>query len=192
MAPRSQQTRGQSSSYRTTGRASGLLHTGTSRLVVLSLVILVCVSLLVPVVRNYMKQYNQLAELDEQITAQQTTNAELTNELRRWEDDNFVIAQARERLTFVFPGETPYRVMDSERAAIERERERQPTIKPAMKKPWYGTLWESIEDAGNGTPGDATEDQAPRDDSVAPDNDVTDNGETKPTDGAENPTDGGQ
>lgn len=107
MAPRSQQTRGQSSSYRTTGRASGLLHTGTSRLVVLSLVILVCVSLLVPVVRNYMKQYNQLAELDEQITAQQTTNAELTNELRRWEDDNFVIAQARERLTFVFPGKHP-------------------------------------------------------------------------------------
>ncbi len=154
----------------------------------LGLVVLMCASLLVPVVRNYMKQYNQLAELREQIQVQETINADLENQLERWQDDSYVIAQARERLTFVFPGEIPYRVMDSENAQLVQENQEQPVIKPAMKQPWYSTLWDSVQEAGSldDAPGEDADNQPDDSDDSGAGEDAT------PPEGEQPSTDEGQ
>lgn len=106
------------------------------------------VVVLAPVARNYVKQYNANADISEQIAEQQSKNESLRNELSRWEDDSYVIAQARERLTFVFPGETPYRVMgwDPEDLTSVGDIPMQPAAVESSKKvPWYEDVLGSIQ-----------------------------------------------
>jgi hypothetical protein len=78
---------------------------------------------------------------------------DLNAQLARWNDPPFVIAQARERLAFVFPGETPYRVVDPEVArpaaegSVDAVRAGETDIKDG---PWYNRMWESIHTVGEG------------------------------------------
>ena len=74
----------------------------------------------------------------------------LSDDLARWDDNAFVIAQARERLAYVFPGETPYRVVDPELVEAAKEEEGGAIHAPdtTVTNPWYSTLWDSIEEAG--------------------------------------------
>ena len=111
---------------------------------------MVCLVIVVPVTRNYIKQYNELKDLRIQIAEQQAKNDALRNKISRWDDDSYVIAQARERLTFVFPGETPYKIMgwdggDSGPTTTDED----PALFPDQEVPWYDFMWQSIEKAGN-------------------------------------------
>lgn len=122
----------------------------TVRIVALVSCAIIALVILAPVARNYIKQYNANSDLKAQIAAQQAENEELRNNLSRWEDNNYVIAQARERLTFVFPGETPYRVMgwdsqDLEEIAPENT---SPALFPDQKMPWYEELLGSVQQSG--------------------------------------------
>ncbi|WP_435298411.1 septum formation initiator family protein [Timonella sp. A28] len=130
-------------------RNYGFLQTAGSRAVALVLVLGLCAVILTPVLRDFIKQYNELSELRTDIEEQQAHNDELRNELKRWEDEKFVIAQARERLTFVFPGETPYRVMGWHPEEIEVPQDKEPALFPDQKAPWYESVWNSVEKAGN-------------------------------------------
>jgi hypothetical protein len=62
----------------------------------------------------------------------------LRAELKDWEDPAFVIAQARSRLHFVFPGEVGYVVLGEDDRPIVPEEER-----AAHQAPWYSRLWDS-------------------------------------------------
>jgi len=110
----------------------------------------VCLVIVVPVTRNYIKQYNELKDIRIQIAEQQAKNDALRNKISRWDDDSYVIAQARERLTFVFPGETPYKIMgwdggDNGPTTTDED----PALFPDQEVPWYDFMWQSIEKAGN-------------------------------------------
>ncbi len=61
--------------------------------------------------RIYVGQANDLATAEAQIKERSDRIAELEDELRRWDDPAFVRAQARERLGWVVPGETGFRVL---------------------------------------------------------------------------------
>lgn len=114
------------------------------------IVIGICAVILTPVLRNYFKQYNANNAIKAEISKQQAINEELRNELDRWQDDKYVIAQARERLTFVFPGESPYRVMGWDSQDLEAIEESQgPTLFPNQDVPWYENLWQSVQKTGN-------------------------------------------
>lgn len=140
-------------------RQVGFFQSTGARLVGLGLVLAICVLMVLPVARNYFNQRANLSELQQDLAAREEVNADLKNQLDRWKDDKFVIAQARERLTFVFPGERPYRVMDSEEFVPPEETNSGPQIKPEVKEPWFNTLWSSVEQAGNiGSPDSATKD----------------------------------
>lgn len=130
-------------------RQVGFFQSSGARLVGLALVLAICVLMVLPVARNYFNQRANLSELEQDLAAREEINADLENQLDRWKDDKFVIAQARERLTFVFPGERPYRVMDSEDFVPPEETKTGPQIKPEVKEPWFTTLWSSVEQAGN-------------------------------------------
>lgn len=133
-------------------RNFGLFHNASVRLLALTAMVIVAVVIITPVARNYMKQYNANADIQQQIAEQQTKNEALRNDVSRWEDDSYVIAQARERLTFVFPGETPYRVMgwdpedlsDGDSLPVQKNSD----AVPRNKVPWYEDVFGSIAKSG--------------------------------------------
>ena len=100
--------------------------------------------------RIYLDQQHQLALADQQISERTTRIAELQAELERWDDPNFVRAQARDRLGWVMPGEIGYRVVDSNGepigAGVTLEAEQQ---LPAGEHDtmWWDRMWGSVQTA---------------------------------------------
>ncbi|WP_345714150.1 septum formation initiator family protein, partial [Kineococcus glutinatus] len=68
-------------------------------------------------------------------------------ELDRWGDDEFVRAQARERLQYVMPGETPYVVDQDSDADAVAPADAAATV-PRPTEAWYANVWESLRVAG--------------------------------------------
>jgi len=61
--------------------------------------------------RIYFHQSRQIATARAEITTRQQRIAELQGELARWNDAQYVKTQARDRLGWVIPGETGFRVI---------------------------------------------------------------------------------
>lgn len=125
------------------------------RALALGVVLLVAFSVLLPTVRAYLGQRAELESLAAEVAAMEQNHEELQAELDRWSDEAYVAARARERLSFVMPGETAYRVIDpdvvAEPPAVENEAG--PLAGPALPagsalQPWYTTVWESVQIAG--------------------------------------------
>lgn len=116
------------------GRALGV--TSPRRAALLALVVgAVALSVAVPL-RNYVSQRSELATVHEQQQILADQVAELERRRALLADPRHVEAQARERLRYVRPGETPYMVQLPAQAA-----------KPAAAEPedpWFDRLWESI------------------------------------------------
>jgi cell division protein FtsB len=123
------------------------------RTLVLAAVLGLAFALVWPSVRVYLDQRAQVGELRAERDTAQTEVDDLTAQLGRWNDPAFVVAQARERLAYVFPGETPYRVVDPEVArpvaegSVDAVRAGETD---ATDGPWYDTMWESIQTVGEG------------------------------------------
>ena len=64
--------------------------------------------------RAYLEQRDHIASLRAGIAESEAHIAALQREKKRWRDDAYVIAQARERFAFGFPGEIGYRVLDED------------------------------------------------------------------------------
>ena len=131
------------------------------RAVVLTAVMALALAVMVPSVRAYLKQQETLQDVQGQVVDAQAQVDELQGQAARWNDPAYVIAQARDRLVYVLPGETPYRVVDpqfvvdpagsnpaaSGRAPLAGTTPGSPTD---VVRPWFATLWRSIERAGAG------------------------------------------
>jgi Septum formation initiator len=98
----------------------------------------------------YLGQQHDLAVAEQQIRDRTAQVADLEAELNRWNDPDYVRAQARARLGWVMPGETGYRVVGADGqpigggVALESERglaqgERAPV--------WWDRLLGSIDTA---------------------------------------------
>ena len=84
----------------------------TRRALVLALVVVVLAISYAGSLRIYFTQVQELAAAEQEIRERQSQLADLQTELARWDDPAYVRAQARERLGWVLPGETGYRVVD--------------------------------------------------------------------------------
>lgn len=120
------------------------------RLIVLLLVVAVSVVVLVPTLRVYVRQQAEERAVSAEVAQTQARVEILQHELARWEDPDFVRAQARTRLGYVMPGQQPYIVVDPESVVGD---EAQEEYEAAMgyvppRGPWYLELWESVEVAG--------------------------------------------
>ncbi|MEU4740980.1 septum formation initiator family protein [Actinosynnema sp. NPDC023658] len=138
--PRKPQSRARTRAGAGTGGAFGM--TGTRRAALLAMVVCaLALSIAVPL-RTYLAQRE---ELRGSYAAQETLRAEvdrLEQRKRELADPAHVEAEARRRLHYVRPGETPYVVQLPGDAERELE-ERRPATKPAEDKAWYEQLWDS-------------------------------------------------
>ncbi|MEP7763016.1 septum formation initiator family protein [Sanguibacter sp. 25GB23B1] len=141
---------------RTGAEPTGWLRVFTVRSAVFVLVALMAFVLVTPTAVQFLKQREDLQALRAEVDDTRSQNADLTNELDRWADDKYVIAQARERLTFVFPGETPYRVIDPESVVETTDPETGQVVQDGAvtdgldaEQPWYTTVWETVQVAGD-------------------------------------------
>ncbi|ROS22992.1 septum formation initiator family protein [Cellulomonas sp. PhB150] len=127
------------------------------RALVFALVLVMAFVLVYPTLNSYIRQQAQLADLNAQVEAAKTRNDDLQADVDRWADPAYVVAQARERLSFVLPGETPYRVVDPETVPDAPVAADGPSsvIDSTSTKPWYTSVWESVAVAGK-LPVDAT------------------------------------
>lgn len=126
-------------------------RTITMRTLVLALVLLVAFIVLAPTARAFIVQTEHQRRVQAEQAAVSAEVERLESQLERWTDISYIQAQARERLGFVMPGETPYRVIDPETVPVEDGAEfedLQAAVNTAPQVPWYLTLSESVEEAG--------------------------------------------
>ena len=86
----------------------------TVRAMVFSCVLLLAFVLVYPTLHSYLQQRVEVDQLRGQVEAARQRNDDLEADLERWDDPAYVTAQARERLSFVMPGEKAFRVIDPE------------------------------------------------------------------------------
>jgi len=118
----------------------------TVKFVVLAVLVVLAVAVVLPSVRAYVRQQQQLEQLRAEVAQVEQEVTDLQAELARWDDNAYVIAQARERLSYVFPGERPFRVVDPEfvtgEAPVENSITR--TTPDEQSEAWYVTVWDSL------------------------------------------------
>lgn len=127
----------------------------TLRSIGIVLVLLVAFIVLAPTLRAYITQQEQLRDLNSQLADTNERIAQLEAELARWDEPDYVRQQARDRFSYVAPGETAYRVVDPETVTGEdpmgdltAEAEGRSPYAPSASDPWYVSVWESVEVAG--------------------------------------------
>jgi hypothetical protein len=101
--------------------------------------------------RAYLQQQAHTADLQAQIADTTKDIEALEREKRRWQDEAYVEAQARQRFGYVMPGETSYLVLDEKGEPLDSpdelaDPETAPTVVPDA---WWDTAWRSVEAAGN-------------------------------------------
>lgn len=110
--------------------------------VVLAMVVM---SLAVPL-RSWLRQGDENAALSADVAAREQRIAELEDEVARWQDNAYVEKQARERLHWVYPGETSYIVMG------KQGEEQQELLPPTgTSGSWYERLWKTYEESAETT-----------------------------------------
>jgi cell division protein FtsB len=92
-------------------------------------------------VRVYLAQESKIAQMEAAQAAQQQKINGLSEEVAKWQDDEYVKIQARSRLFYVEPGETPLLVFKDDAAAARDAGKAVPQKAPDK---WYATLWGSV------------------------------------------------
>jgi len=134
----------------------------TTRAIALAVVLLILTISYASSLRAYINQRQDIAETKQQIATSQQKIEDLSDEISRWNDPNYVRTQARERLGWVMPGERGYRVVDANGKPVSGTNEITGSpAKPKPKKAWYDKMWGSVEAADK--PNVAKQDEKPSD-----------------------------
>lgn len=122
------------------------------RLVTFGLMVIWALVMLVPTFNRYVQQQEQLRDARAKVLDLQEQNQELRDQLARWNDPNYVQAQARAQIGYVLPGQTMYVVQDPQTVTGEISAEdalRQKYLRQVVNStPWYVSLWDSLKTAG--------------------------------------------
>jgi cell division protein FtsB len=126
--------------YRAAGRTPrrGRL-TGRAALLALTLCALV-VALAYPT-RQYLAQRSQIAGQGEQARQVRLRVEQLQEQKARWDDPDYVRAQARAQLHYVMPGETGYTMAGQPGGTGPHGDSASGT---AADRPWYDNLWDGV------------------------------------------------
>ncbi|MFD5826585.1 septum formation initiator family protein [Lentzea sp. NPDC060358] len=117
--------------------------TGTRRAAMFAMVLCaLALSIAVPL-RTYLSQRDELRDVGAEQQKLRETVAALEQRKAQLQDPGHVEIEARKRLHWVRPGETPYIVQLPGDEGRNTESER-PSGKPAAQGSWYEELWESV------------------------------------------------
>ncbi|KRC58847.1 hypothetical protein ASE14_19485 [Agromyces sp. Root81] len=112
-------------------------------------VLVLAVVVLAPTIAAYAQQRQQIAELRAAVSAQEEEVQRLRDERERWNDDTFIVTQARERLDYVMPGEVSYLVIDDRTEAAKTDATAEVSAEVTESKgDWMRTLLDSVLTAG--------------------------------------------
>jgi cell division protein FtsB len=96
-------------------------------------------------VRIYLNQQAQIASLQASQAAQRQRIKDLSDQSAKWNDPEYVTAQARSRLQMVKPGDIAYLIIDPGAAPASGT---DPDAGRAKNTgPWYAQLWSSVQAA---------------------------------------------
>jgi cell division protein FtsB len=116
-------------------------------LLMLGLLVL-AVIVLAPNLRIFVEQRQQIALLQASVDEAQQSVDDLTEDVGRWSDPAYIVAQARDRLFYVFPGDVSYLVVgDSDAVASSDGIPISDTIQTTQVD-WVRTLLSSVYTAG--------------------------------------------
>lgn len=104
--------------------------------------------------RQYVASQSQVSDLRSQEQSLKRQKANLDEQIKRWDDDAYVIAQARTRLGFVYPGETSVRVIGAEKYAQDDKKDDSSSSADSVSQknmPWNLLLRRSLLDSDAGT-----------------------------------------
>lgn len=111
-------------------------------LAVIAVVLLLILGAVYAPMKNFFDGRTEIARLEESIAAKQAEKDALTQEIARYDDEQFVREQARRRLGVIEPGETAWRVVDP-RLSPESSVTTSPDDE-AIQPKWYEVLWDSV------------------------------------------------
>ncbi|MFT4246104.1 MAG: septum formation initiator family protein [Micrococcaceae bacterium] len=124
----------------------------------------ICFMLLFNPVKSFVKQNNDIRNLEQQVQVAQAKHDEAQEIDKKWQDSEFVKQQARARLGFSIPGETNYvsvgKAAQAEESVAEQDGNAQSqydnkdlVVPPQDKNqtpPWYSTFMDSYKKASSG------------------------------------------
>jgi hypothetical protein len=99
--------------------------------------------------RVYLAQKSQIAQLEADQAAKRKEIVTDSQQLQKWNDPEYLRAQAREKLFYVRPGETPLLVLNDPVGAAREAGKKPPAAAPDR---WYDTLWSSVRAADAESP----------------------------------------
>ena len=115
----------------------------------LAAVAVVLALLILPYFQKWLVQRSQLNAARQEIAQSRSEVSALEQQRARWQDPEYVKAQARQRLHFVMPGDTGYVVLDP---PSQQQATTDPSAAAAgvteQGRSWFGNLWQSVEVAG--------------------------------------------
>ena len=118
----------------------------TARAAVLALVFCALVAVLAYPTRQFIAQRAQIAQQQLAARQAQAQVEQLRQVKARWQDPAYVEAQARERLHYGFPGETPFSSVDPNPGAASGAGPSASAAPQsgAVSQPWYDNMFESL------------------------------------------------
>ncbi|MEU3572790.1 septum formation initiator family protein [Kitasatospora sp. NPDC036755] len=129
----------------------------TSRATVLVLVLCSLVAILAYPTRQFISQRAEISAQRAKADHARQQVEQLRREKARWQDPEYVKAQARARLHYAVPGETPYIAVDPGGQASAQPSSSAAGAAPAPNgaaagqvtaaKPWYASIWDSVDAA---------------------------------------------
>src|ERR1700739_779872 len=121
------------------------------RAAILAAVVCVLTLTIAGPVRTYFAQRTEMKQLAASEAALRAQIQNLEQQKAKLADPVFIAAQARERLGFVMPGDTPYQVQLAPTAAVPNEPGPiAPGATTPAGQPWYTSLWHTIADQPHG------------------------------------------
>ncbi|MFJ2868783.1 septum formation initiator family protein [Kitasatospora sp. NPDC087314] len=128
----------------------------TSRATVLVLVLCSLVAILAYPTRQFISQRAEISAQRAKADHARQQVEQLRRDKARWQDPEYVKAQARARLHYAMPGETPYIAVDPAGPAASRPSASASGTASAAgaaadpakaTKPWYASIWDSVDAA---------------------------------------------
>lgn len=124
------------------------IHFSGFSLVMMGILVLAVV-VLAPSLRTYADQRQQISRLSADVAKQETAVDQLKSERERWNDRTYVTTQARDRLSYVLPGDISFLVInDLPAAAAGTETAPVSTNIQDTKVDWLHSLFASAMTAG--------------------------------------------
>ena len=130
------------------GWLRGIHFSGFS--LVMMVILVLAVVVLAPSLRTYAEQRQQINALNADVTQQQTQVDRLKSERERWNDRTYVTTQARDRLSYVQPGDISFLVINDLAVPVGGDSQDTPVSTDIQdtKIDWLGSLFASAMTAG--------------------------------------------